>query len=323
MSQHDGITDAKRTTGAGARLLLSAAAVAVMVALPVGLAIHSVRDARLAVDDTVTGTLADAATVFDRIGYNTDDHDGPGHVIPRVMLTELPRELPHISDTTQRKALFLTTVLPHILKVNEIIRAERETLLDLVARQNAGVDLVDGERQWLIALATKYRTDEDAIDVLVRRVNVIPPSLALAQAAIESGWGTSRFAQKGNAIYGQWTWGEDGMVPLGRPEGQRYRIRTFGHLVESVAAYARNLNTHQAYTDLRQMRAELVRSGSPLTGPALTPALEQYSTRRGEYVTDVDQIIRTNRLTRFDQMSLQYSALDGGGISSTESATLY
>jgi len=255
-------------------------------------------------------TNADIEAAFDKVGFNVRNISGDASAIPRVFLTSLPRELPRITNAGQRKALFLSTMLPLILEVNEGILEDRARLLSVRSQLETGRKLPPADRKWLKAIQKKYRVKGRDFDTLLRRINIIPPSLALAQAAIESGWGTSRFAQKGNALFGQWTWGTDGMIPTERREGSTHRVKSFDRLIESVAGYARNLNTHPAYRSLRDKREELTAEGEIITGPALVPTLIKYSERGEAYIDDLNAIIRGNRLTRFDSGRMTEAALE-------------
>jgi Bax protein len=148
------------------------------------------------------------------------------------------------------------------------------------------------------------RTD---FDRLRERVDAVPPSLALAQAAIESGWGGSRFAQSGNALFGQWTWKGQGIVPSRRNAGASHKIKSFGHLMEAVWGYVNNLNSHRAYRGLRERRLALSAAGRRLSGAELAGALAQYSERGDAYIGDLLSIIRQNGLEAFDSASLENS----------------
>ncbi len=141
--------------------------------------------------------------------------------------------------------------------------------------------------------------------MLKRRVNVVPPSLALAQAAVESGWGTSRFAMKGNALFGQRIWRVDaGMTPLDVDADTAFRVRSFPSLAASVAAYVHNLNTHRAYGEFRGLRATAGKDAQVPGGNVLATTLTKYSERGADYVADLLRIIRSNRLTQFDNATL-------------------
>lgn len=307
MAERKGQNRGGWTAGLWAVMVAGAVLVPIVIALT---AVDNARVARSALRLALAPPpAATAEQAFDRIGFNVRELRQAPQAVPRVLLASLPAELASVTNAGQRKALFLTAMLPLVLQVNEIIRAERERLVALIAMTDAGKALSVHDREWLRALQKKYRVGKHDFEKLLRRVNIIPPSLTLAQAAIESGWGTSRFAQEGNALFGQWTWDEDGMIPLARPDGSNHRIKTFDHLIESVAAYARNLNTHPAYATMREIRAELAENGRVITGPSLVPGLHAYSERRDAYIRDLNAIIRGNRLIRFDGAALEYSAL--------------
>ncbi len=141
---------------------------------------------------------------------------------------------------------------------------------------------------------------------LLKRVDIIPPGLALAQAASESAYGTSRFSRLANNLFGEWTFAPGtGIVPKDRPEGKTYEIRRFKSIFASVNAYFKNLNTHRAYKNLREKRAFLRSEGLPLKSTTLADGLIHYSIRGEEYVKSIKKIIRQNRLSRLSQVKLR------------------
>ncbi len=224
--------------------------------------------------------------------------------VPRLVAAALPADLPVVRDVAARKASFFSAVLPLVLLVNEEILAERQRLEALHAKHLAGDRLSLADNAWLAGLANKYAVDEVDFAVLLRRVDAVSPALTLAQAAEESGWGRSRFAQEGNALFGQRTWVRGaGIVPAGRGKGQRYEVRAFTTLLDSVRAYARNLNTHRSYADLRQLRATMRRAGN-VDPSVLATALLSYSERGEAYVDNLQAIIRANSLTGFEKAKL-------------------
>ncbi|MFQ5346742.1 MAG: glucosaminidase domain-containing protein [Rhodothalassiaceae bacterium] len=249
---------------------------------------------------------ADATALIDTLGYHPAQARS-GAPVPRRFLAALPDDLDRVQDVAARKRLFFASILPLVLRVNELIAEDRKRLLALETKVRSGQRLDDWERHWLGALAKRYglrrgRAPED-IDFarLKRRVDIVPPSIALAQAAIESGWGQSRFA-----LYGQWTWNasHDGIVPERREEGKRHRIRAFDFLIDSVGAYMNNLNRAPAYRAFRQLRAALRAEGRPLHGSPLVPALRAYSERGEAYVAELQAIIAANELEDFDDARL-------------------
>ena len=139
---------------------------------------------------------------------------------------------------------------------------------------------------------------------LISRIDIIPTSIALAQAAKESGWGTSRFALEGNAIFGQWTWSENGIAPLDRESNKKHKILKFPILRASVKAYQNNLNTHKSYKNFRDKRITLREKNKDISGLELTETLKNYAQTGSEYIKILNQIIRQNRLTDFEPVRL-------------------
>ena len=241
---------------------------------------------------------------FERLGYDLDRIRLGQQPVPRLFLASLPRDLSALIDIEQRKSLFFRTVLPLILSINERILRERKRLWTLHAEMRLGQTPSATDRLWLAVMADRYGVARDDLDGLLARVDVIPPSLALAQAAEESGWGTSRFAREGNAIFGQWTFDSSGFVPTRREDGKTHRVKAFGHLADSVAAYARNLNTHRAYRKFRKLRAALRRQGAAVDGMKLAKGLHLYSERGAKYVKTIRTIILANDIRRLDDARL-------------------
>ena len=233
--------------------------------------------------------------------------------VPRVYLAKLPSGLTSTDKTGQRKALFIKTVLPLVLRANEEIRAQRYRLLAIATRLAQGDTLAGDDKAFMSDLFEAYDLlDSNNIGELLRRVDTLPASLALAQAAEESGWGTSRFARQGNAVFGQRTFGgAQGIVPLRRPDGRRFKVRAFSGLYDSVRSYMRNLNTHNAYVPLRRLRAELRARGRALRGLELATALKRYSERGGHYIDTIRTIIRVNKLQDFDSARLSPETAQG------------
>ena len=229
--------------------------------------------------------------------------------VPRLVLTDLPTGMTSLENPDDRKALFVKTLLPLILIANERIEQDRDRLRRLHAVKQSGQTLAPPDRRWLAALAQQYGLTADGeinTKALLQRVDVVPASMALAQAAEESGWGTSRFAQKGNALYGQLTFNQqdDGIVPRNRREGETYRFRSFDDPKGSVESYIHNLNTHRAYAQFRQMRASLRTQDKPIEGLNLVNALAAYSERGDDYVRTIRSLIRVNSLSDFDKAVL-------------------
>ncbi|MBE0616311.1 MAG: glucosaminidase domain-containing protein [Proteobacteria bacterium] len=238
----------------------------------------------------------------------------PGEV-PGLAPESLPGDLGAL-PVAERKRLFVRSVLPHVLRTNRRIAAERKGLQKALHRVKDGRELSEVETAWVLAVAARYgkgdRTREElrtdparVLRSLLVRADVVPVSLALAQAAIESGWGSSRFSLEGNALFGQWVFSRDrGMVPAGRAPGAAYGVARFETIGHAVEAYVRNLNTLSAYRDFRERRAALRSQGKALDSLDLAAGLLRYSERREEYVEEVRSVIRGNHMFRYDGVRL-------------------
>ncbi len=250
------------------------------------------------------GDVDEMRGVFADLGYDVAQIGKDGVAVPRLFVSPLPADLKSVRSAAVRKKLFVQAILPQILLINDLVLASRKMLLGLKDEIQAG-SLGRRDREWLADLKSRYRVKGDDLDELISRVDAVPVALALAQAAIESGWGTSRFAREGNALFGQWTWApRGGLVPEKRSEGATHSIRAFRQIADSVFAYARNLNTHSAYARFRKVRAAIRRSGGPLDSITLSTTLDRYSQRGEAYVADVRDIIRRNRLDRLGNAAL-------------------
>ena len=214
-----------------------------------------------------------------------------------------------IEDTNVRKAEFFAFLDPFVAQANAEIQADRTRLNDLRERASRREALPRRDAEWLAELAEAYEVpladptqpDERLWLALERRVDVIPPSLALAQAALESGWGTSRFAQEGNNLFGMWCYTPGcGIVPARRPAGQTYEVTRYRSPGASFAAYIRNLNTNTAYRELRQLRRQQRADGQTPTGLVLAGGLIRYSQEGSAYIEKVRRMIRSNDLAERD-----------------------
>lgn len=232
-------------------------------------------------------------------------------VLPVLLLLGVLLQVrPGVTDFRQhpagpeRKQVFLDYFLPLVQEANARILTQREYLLRLRAEKS----LDWWQRDWLRELADEYGLESfdpgnpEHWKTLRRRVDIVPASLTLAQAAKESGWGTSRFAVEGRNFFGHWCYEQGcGLVPGSRAEGAVHEVAVFPSPQSSVERYLHNLNTHDAYRDLRLIRERLRASSRPLTGPALADGLQRYSERGGIYVEEVKSMIRHNDLDRYDE----------------------
>ena len=224
--------------------------------------------------------------------------------VPRLFADTLPADLKLVSEVSELKQTFFRTLLPLILKVNEEILADRVKLELLQSTLLAGQEINDVQSKWLYNLSKSYDVTPGNITELLNRVDAVSPALALAQAAQESGWGRSRFAIKGNALFGQRTWDKGfGMVPKRR--SGKYEVKSFPSLIDSVRSYARNLNIHSAYRDFRLLRADMRVKNLVLNPYHLVGTLQAYSEHRDVYVQTIRKILRADRLEELETTQLE------------------
>ncbi len=243
--------------------------------------------------------------LFKETDYNLNDVRKKKLVKP-VALTLLPNELKKIKNTKKRKEFFIQIVLPLIIKENNIIKKDRRTLFDIINKSNN----TTLEISWLEKKYKQYGIKSKDLSTLKIRMDEIPVSLAIAQAAKETGWGTSRFAQEGNALFGQWTWSGEGLKPKEAKEGKHHKVMKFNILQASVRAYQRNLNTHSTYKDFRKARAEFRDSNKSLDSIELSKYLNKYAETGNQYVEVLQKIILQNKLQDFDDAKLLPSSVD-------------
>ncbi|MDA1371967.1 MAG: glucosaminidase domain-containing protein [Proteobacteria bacterium] len=208
-----------------------------------------------------------------------------------------------INNVEVKKQQFFDFLQDYIVAENSSITSIREELRPYIAIANSGVAFSARERMWVLNLAEDYRIesavmdDREIVNELMLRVDVIPLSLALAQAANESAWGTSRFTLEGNNIFGQWCYEEGcGIVPARRRSGATHEVESFESVESSVQAYILNINTHPSYEYLRQLRAEMRQQERQLDPMELAYGLGDYSERGDSYVDEVQNIIIQNDL---------------------------
>ena len=252
----------------------------------------------------------DVLQLFNEIGYTAEQWQAGIREVPRIEITSIPQRWQEVTRTipvSDKKNIFFRLTGSGILQANEKIMSEREHLLNAINKKD-----ID-ENEWLAALAVKYKVirqesdklDNTALTELRKRVDIVPPSLALAQAAEESGWGTSRFAIKGNSLFGQWDFSGKGIKPKQqRTELGNYGIAAFDSPQESIEAYMLNLNTHNAYQRMRQKRAVFRQQNKQPTGWELAKTLDKYSERGIEYVKSLHAIMSYNKLNDADQAFL-------------------
>ena len=258
-------------------------------------------------DNTVSLNAQTTINLFDDLGY---DLKGVrvGQKVKPIYLTKLPKDLKSLGNTQQKRELFIKILLPLILSENEKITRDRERLFKILGKDFNTA----GERVWLKRRFKEYRIDDKDLSKLKMRMDIIPVSIALAQAANESGWGTSRFALEGNALFGQWTWSKKGITPKDSSSTSTHKVLQFQILKASVRAYKNNLNTHNAYRKFREARAQMREEDKQITGLDLTMHLEKYASIGEKYVEILEDIITRNSLTDFDKAKILPTNLKKG-----------
>jgi Bax protein len=255
--------------------------------------------------DTVRLSASTIKQLFKDTNYNLDDVRKKKLVKP-VSLSLLPEEMKMIENTKKRKELFIQIILPLVIKENNYIRAERKKLFNILNKSHN----TNSEKKWLEQKFKQYGVVNKDLSTLKVRMDEIPISMAIAQAAKETGWGTSRFAQEGNALFGQWTWTGEGIKPAGAEVDSTHKVMRFNVLQASVKAYHRNLNTHSSYKDFRRVRAELRDEGKALDSIVLSEYLDKYAQTGKKYIKILQQIIKQNKLTDFDDAKLLPSSIE-------------
>jgi len=255
--------------------------------------------------DTVRLSAATIVELFKSTGYDLKDVRKNKLVKP-ISLTLLPQEIIKIENSKKRKDLFIQIILPLVIKENNYIKIDRIKLFSILNKNKN----TKKEKFWLNSKFKQYGVVNKDLSTLKIRMDEVPVSMTIAQAAKETGWGTSRFAQEGNALFGQWTWSGEGIKPLGADDGTTHKVMKFYVLQASVKAYQRNLNTHSSYKDFRSARAELRDKGEKLDSMILSEHLDKYAETGKTYVKILQQIIRQNNLTDFDDAKLLPSSID-------------
>ncbi len=256
-------------------------------------------------NDSVRLSASTIEQLFKDTGYNLRDVRKKKLVKP-VSLTLLPQEMKMIENTKKRKDLFIQIILPLIIEENNNIKMDRIKLFKILNKSKN----TKMENKWLISKFKQYGVVNKDLSTLKIRMDEVPVSIAIAQAAKETGWGTSRFAQEGNALFGQWTWSGEGIKPSAADDDSKHKVMKFKILQASVKAYQRNLNTHSSYKEFRSARAQFREEKKELDSLILSKYLDKYAETGKEYVKILQQIIRQNKLTDFDDAKLLPSSIE-------------
>ena len=254
--------------------------------------------------DTVRLSAETINQLFKETKYNLDSVRKKKIVKP-INLSLLPSEIRNIESTKKKKNLFIKIVLPLILEENNRIKVDRKKLFKILNKNMNS----DSEKRWLNSKFKQYGVLNKDVSTLKVRMDIVPVSLAIAQAAKESGWGTSRFAIEGNALFGQWTWSGEGIKPAGVDSDKKHKVMKFKVLKASVRAYQRNLNTHGSYKKFRSERANMRDSDEELDSLVLADYLDKYAATGIEYTKIIKQIIKQNNLQDFDKVKLLPSSI--------------
>ena len=250
--------------------------------------------------DTVRLSASTINQLFKDTNYNLETVRKDKIVKP-IKLSLLPTEIKNIESTKKKKNLFIKIILPLILEENNRIAIDRKKLFKILNKNMNS----KSEKKWLSSKFKQYGVINKDLSTLKVRMDIVPVSLALAQAAKETGWGTSRFAIEGNALFGQWTWSGEGIKPAGiNPEDGTHKVMKFKVLKASVRAYQRNLNTHGSYKEFRSARANMRDDDKFLDSLILAEYLDKYAATGKEYTKIIKQIIQQNSLQDFDNVKL-------------------
>ncbi len=250
-------------------------------------------------------TTSEIDSLFKEVNYNLEDVRDTKLVKP-IDIGLLPNEIKNIENIKKRKNMFIKIVLPLIVKENNKIRIDRKRLFTIL-NKNSNTEI---EKKWLEKKYKQYGVRKNDLSTLKIRMDEVPVSLAIAQAAKETGWGTSRFALKGNALFGQWTWSGEGLKPKNADVGKDHKVMKFHSLQLSVRAYLRNLNTHSTYKNLRKARTKLRNQNKPLDSIILSKHLDKYAETGNQYIEVLQKIIEQNSLQDFDEAKLLPSSKD-------------
>lgn len=231
-------------------------------------------------------STSELGQIFEAHQYSLEDiRNGQGFV-PKLYLAKLPKDLKR-TKSTNRQMVFLQTLLPIIVEANQGILKMRSDLEILQHKMRSGTKLSKDEKAWLALMYDDYRVKERNITALLKKVDIIPISLTLAQGILESGWGTSGLAQKANSLFGH-------------TDGSK-KMKQFSTLVDTVEGYVKNLNKHPAYRSFRNKRAALRQGNKPLDAHHLAEGLKSYSERGMAYVQDIRKIMKRYKLYEFDR----------------------
>jgi len=268
---------------------------------------NNVKESKPDNDNAISLNAQTTSNLFDDLGYNLTAVRA-GQKVKPIYLTMMPKDLSAFGNIKKKRDLFIKIILPLILDENAKIQDDRKRLFKIVSKNFN----TPGEKVWLKRRFKEYKIEDKDLTELKERMDIIPVSIAIAQAANESGWGTSRFALEGNALFGQWTWSKKGITPKDKDSNKNHKVLQFQILKASVRAYKNNLNTHNAYREFREARAQIREDGQKPSGLRLTKYLERYAQTGKKYIRILNDIIEKNELEDFDKAKLLPTKLKKG-----------
>ncbi|MGB1360548.1 MAG: glucosaminidase domain-containing protein [Alphaproteobacteria bacterium] len=253
-----------------------------------------------------------ANTVMDiKKSFTEYNYDLKNNVVPRIQPNHMPKDLNTITDVKYKKEMFIKLMLPMAIDINNNIISKQKMLSEIEGNFNDNENLNAKDLKNLRYLGVKFGVKIKTKDIggtikkLKIKVQPIPVSLILAQAIVESGWGTSRFAILGNALFGQWTYNsKSDLIPINRDDGKTHSIKSFTSPYQSMKAYTSNINRNGAYKKLRAIRNNISSNNNKVTGTALADGLINYSQEREKYVKKIKTIIKSNNLNKYDTYTL-------------------
>ena len=227
--------------------------------------------------------------------------------VPNIIIAKFPNDFKNIYSSSLRKELFIKVALPLIVRENENLISQN---LKIERLKNRFSSISRREALWLRKKMEEYQVRNNSVGELLMKIDAIPVSIALSQAAVESGWGSSRFASEGNALFGQYIWGDGkGIVPEERSEDEIHKIKSFKNLQSSVSSYMKNLNSNFHYDEFRLNRYVMRKNGIDLDGIYLAEFLYNYSTEEG-YPQKIKKIIQSNGLDDFDEVRIDHLSVE-------------
>jgi len=255
-------------------------------------------------DSLYVNSKTDIFSYFEKTNYRWPIESTS--TLPNVIIENIPHDLNTINDTHTKKVTFLQILLPVVLAEQRWIRNQRKNLALLLAAdqldEQVNIQIEDLYKEYKIK---KDQPKQSKKNALLEKYDELPVTLVLAQAAIESGWGTSRFAREGNSLFGEWTFDGTGIIPNGRTSGKTHRIKAFNTLQNSVKSYMKNINSNNAYRDLRKARLKMRENSQSLDARILASGLDKYSEKGSAYVDSLLKVLNTKEFLSIEALKIE------------------